>query len=286
MSKKLHLLVAALGLFIGNSVNAQVVLSQTNNQSPIGSTVACAVGASPNFEGISESHYFRAYTMSSNFTIGSVRLGVGSVTGSFPITVTLHTSSSAFPASYPAGLTQIATTTATLNSSQDESLVDIPLSSTVSVNSGDIVVVEVKNINTSAAQGGNGSLHFMGRVATESESGYILAAGCQFPTPTIFTTLNPDAKIVIDLVEGVPGSSQDFFKENFSMYPNPVTDVLNITSINGLNVNEIKVMDVTGKVVKVQNNASSVNVADLTAGTYLIDITTNEGKATSKFIKK
>ena len=32
-----------------------------------------------------------------------------------------------------------------------------------------------------------------------------------------------------------------------SIYPNPVTDVLNIDSVNGLNVNEIKVMDITGK---------------------------------------
>jgi len=45
-------------------------------------------------------------------------------------------------------------------------------------------------------------------------------------------------------------------------------------------------MDLTGKVLKVQKDASSVNVSDLATGTYLIEITTNEGKATSKFIKK
>lgn len=79
---------------------------------------------------------------------------------------------------------------------------------------------------------------------------------------------------------------KDFFKENFSMYPNPVTDVLNITSVNGLKVNEIRVTDVTGKVIKVQKDAFSVNVSDLSAGMYLIDIITDERKATSKFIKK
>src|SRR5690554_445229 len=114
---------------------------------------------------------------------------------------------------------------------------------------------------------------------------------CGATAPVDITTIpiqgggSPDGKIVIDLFTGTVSTS-DFFAQNFSMYPNPVTDVLNITSINGLNANEIRVMDLTGKVVKVQNNASSVNVADLAAGTYLIDITTNEGKATSKFIKK
>ena len=95
--------------------------------------------------------------------------------------------------------------------------------------------------------------------------------------------------IVIDDIEVVvtnAASSEDFFKENFTIYPNPTTDVLNITSKNGLNANEIRISDLTGKVVKVQKDASIINVSDLATGTYLIDITTNEGKATSKFIKK
>jgi len=90
----------------------------------------------------------------------------------------------------------------------------------------------------------------------------------------------------VEVVVTATGSSEDFFKENFTMYPNPTTDVLNITSKNGLNVNEIRISDLTGKVVKVQKDASTINVSDLATGTYLIDITTNEGKATSKFIKK
>jgi hypothetical protein len=83
-----------------------------------------------------------------------------------------------------------------------------------------------------------------------------------------------------------PASSEQFFAENFNMYPNPTTDVLNISSKNGLNASEIRITDMTGRVVKVQKEASTVNVSNLAAGTYLIDITTKEGKATSKFIKK
>ncbi len=83
-----------------------------------------------------------------------------------------------------------------------------------------------------------------------------------------------------------PASSEQFFSENFNIYPNPTTDVLNISSKNGLNASEVRITDMTGKVVRTQKDATTVNVSDLSAGTYLIDITTKEGKATSKFIKK
>jgi len=83
-----------------------------------------------------------------------------------------------------------------------------------------------------------------------------------------------------------PASSEQFFSENFTLYPNPTTDGLNIESKNGLVAGEIRITDMTGKVVKVQKDASTVNVSNLASGTYLIDITTKEGKATSKFIKK
>lgn len=268
------------------STNAQTTISQTGGVVPTNSTVACAVGAAPNFTGISETSYFRAYTMTASTKIVSVKVGVGAVTGNFPITVKLHKSNGAFPGSYPAGLTQLSTVTATLSASQNLSLVTVNLPIPVAVASGDIIVAEVHNVNTSPASQGNGSLHFMGRVATQTAPGYIVAAGCQFPTPTSFITLNPDAKIVIDLVEDATASSEQFFAENFTLYPNPTTDVLNISSKNGLNASEIRITDMTGKVVKVQKDASTVNVSNLASGTYLIDITTKEGKATSKFIKK
>jgi len=81
-------------------------------------------------------------------------------------------------------------------------------------------------------------------------------------------------------------SNEKFFTENFNLYPNPTSDVLNISSKNGLDMKEIKITDLSGRIVKTLNNATTINVSDLSAGTYLIDITTNEGKASSKFVKK
>ncbi len=81
-------------------------------------------------------------------------------------------------------------------------------------------------------------------------------------------------------------STEEFFKTNFSLYPNPATDVLNIQSKNGWAIENISIIDISGRTVKTQKGSESINVSDLASGTYMIDIVTKEGKATSKFIKK
>jgi len=81
-------------------------------------------------------------------------------------------------------------------------------------------------------------------------------------------------------------SAEEFFEEHFNLYPNPTTDVLNITSKNGLEPKEITITDLTGRKVKSLKNTITVNVSDLASGTYLIDIMTSSGKASTKFVKK
>lgn len=81
-------------------------------------------------------------------------------------------------------------------------------------------------------------------------------------------------------------SNDQFFKENFNIYPNPTSDVLNISAINGLEYQEVSIVDLTGRKIKSVLNSTSIDVSDLASGTYIINILTSEGKATSKFIKK
>jgi len=286
------------------SANAQTTLSQTGGAAPTTNTIFCPQqsGNPPQTTGTQATSYYRAYTMAAATKIVSVKVGniVNLATGagaptSFPITVKLYKSNGAFPASAASGLTQIATVNKSLPKSAVAgttlvpSTADVDLTSPVPVAAGDIIVVEVSHADV------DGGLFLMGAVAPTATgtSGYIKATGCTIPTPTDISTINvgnPPApgngKIVLDLVENASASSEQFFAENFTLYPNPTTDVLNISSKNGLNASEIKITDLSGKVVKVQKDVSTINVSDLAAGTYLIDITTKEGKATSKFIKK
>ena len=84
-------------------------------------------------------------------------------------------------------------------------------------------------------------------------------------------------------------SNESFFANNFSIYPNPGNNVVNLTVKNGLSVNEITMIDINGRTVKAISNVLDaeieINVSDLTSGVYMLNVKTEEGVATSKFIK-
>jgi len=83
-------------------------------------------------------------------------------------------------------------------------------------------------------------------------------------------------------------STEDFFTSNFSIYPNPATDVLNIASKNGVAIESVQILDINGRIVN-QNSSSSdavqVNVSNLNAGVYFVKVQSELGVGTSKFIK-
>ena len=78
-----------------------------------------------------------------------------------------------------------------------------------------------------------------------------------------------------------------FFQTNFSVYPNPATDLVNITKKNNVEVNSISITDINGRIVKevVSNEINLISIADLTAGIYLLKIVTAEGTGTTKLFK-
>lgn len=81
-------------------------------------------------------------------------------------------------------------------------------------------------------------------------------------------------------------SSDSFFKNNFSIYPNPVNNVLNISMKNELTITKVVITDINGRIVIADSSAiSSLNISDLSSGLYLLSIETNEGKGTAKFVK-
>nr|WP_297309092.1 choice-of-anchor J domain-containing protein [uncultured Flavobacterium sp.] len=90
----------------------------------------------------------------------------------------------------------------------------------------------------------------------------------------------------VEIVASETASNEEFFKENFTLYPNPVSNELNINAENGLELIEVSIFDLTGRKVKSFQNEKTLNVSDLASGTYIINIKTNEGTGTSKFIKK
>ena len=73
-------------------------------------------------------------------------------------------------------------------------------------------------------------------------------------------------------------------------YPNPSSTLFNMQVINGSNeATRIRIMDITGKTVKVINNGSKSNVIqfgeDLIGGTYFAEVTQGKNVKVLKLIK-
>jgi hypothetical protein len=75
----------------------------------------------------------------------------------------------------------------------------------------------------------------------------------------------------------------------FSIAPNPADDFVNISNTAKINIQSVVMVDVNGRIVKMAeyNNVSDIqiNISDLSAGMYLMNITSDQGTATKKIIK-
>lgn len=76
----------------------------------------------------------------------------------------------------------------------------------------------------------------------------------------------------------------------FSIYPNPVEDVLYLQGNSGLSIKEVKVTDMNGRVVKTVAMDGGQNAAvamdGLPAGSYFVSIAAGKGTAVKQVIKK
>ncbi len=80
--------------------------------------------------------------------------------------------------------------------------------------------------------------------------------------------------------ENVPTDIESNITENFSIYPNPATDIVNIVSQNA---SELAIYNATGKEVKrirTNEGSTSINISDLPNGMYFIVINGNAHKLT------
>jgi len=95
-----------------------------------------------------------------------------------------------------------------------------------------------------------------------------------------------DGKFALSTVKSVKFDTDNKFMVN--IYPNPATDILNVRLTNG-EAKQINILNTLGKIVYSTNvttiGATQLPIKNLSAGTYFVEIVSNENRVVEKFIK-
>lgn len=106
---------------------------------------------------------------------------------------------------------------------------------------------------------------------------------------TSATTMKYD-NYAVSAVNTTTMGVEDAISTKFNMYPNPATDIINISNNENMGINKVTIVDLKGSVVRTINYNQEynvqVNVSDLNAGIYIFNVETNDGVAMKKIIKK
>ncbi len=89
--------------------------------------------------------------------------------------------------------------------------------------------------------------------------------------------------------ENLLGITSNELSKSVKIYPNPISDAINFQTPNNIDITRIEVTDINGKIIKsVQKEfiSNSLNLSDLNSGLYFLNIYSNDGKASKRFIKK
>ncbi len=103
-----------------------------------------------------------------------------------------------------------------------------------------------------------------------------------------FYSASGNIQMYVDDLIGGPGvlSTENFAEDKFSVYPNPVTDILNIET--QVPVDKVVVFDVLGKVVLHENPGTvspTINMAALPSGTYFVKVFIDDNSKIVKILK-
>ena len=111
------------------------------------------------------------------------------------------------------------------------------------------------------------------------------------------TTANPNAlahsakfdNLVVraSATDTLLGVSQVASVNDFTVYPNPASDVISVSSVKS--INGVKVVDLNGRIMKQTTyenvSSTSINVSDLASGVYFLNISSDSGSVSKKFMK-
>jgi hypothetical protein len=85
---------------------------------------------------------------------------------------------------------------------------------------------------------------------------------------------------------GVNENTTNVESTTLSVYPNPATDVLNISLSNGTAIETVNIYNISGKLVNNSKlNGNQIDISQLNNGVYMLEVLTANGSFKTKFVK-
>ncbi|GGF77079.1 T9SS type A sorting domain-containing protein [Wenyingzhuangia marina] len=109
-----------------------------------------------------------------------------------------------------------------------------------------------------------------------------------FPKSTANANKSVAGTVIIDYIIFTNNETlaiKDIEEYKNELYPNPAKDVLNVKTALS-NIKKLDLYNLLGNKVASNENSNNINVQNLSTGMYLVEITTDKGVSTSKFIKE
>ena len=220
-------------------------------------------------------NYMQSAIIDVNNLIGTDKLSAtftaGAITGTTPST---SYNGVAITSALNGGWFKISTKTQPTSGNYDVTL-KIQNSTNTSANVGEYIVIKRDNSTSPWAATG---LYNLG-----STSGGVV------------TVKNSNLTSFSDFAIGKGGSdislsNESFQQKSITLFPNPVSNNLNILFENNFENASLKIISITGQVVKenkaISGDTISLDVSELSKGIYIIQILNNNSLLTSKFIKE
>jgi len=144
------------------------------------------------------------------------------------------------------------------------------------------VFIEVEHVNDA-----EGAVMFMAGTADETAEPWLKSVTCglsDFTNPAEIEF--EDANLYIIAKGDTILSTNDYLLSQVSVYPNPASDVINISLPASVEVVSATLFDILGKNTGVTLNNGAINIASLAKGVYMLNIETNQGNITKKIMKR
>ena len=281
-----------------------------------GNSVACNTRDNEgNVIYVNENTFYRHFNLNdfgitSSYDITSIDYGIEKLenapSGGFPVTVSIYSINGNFPTG---GLVLITEVTENL---QDQTLTlrNVPISTNIPANSQFVVAVSIPTDDPN--EGGNGEVRFQigsnkGGVNGDGDIdgdgdvdgvdalidqelfSYLKANDCNLFIPTTFAAQGrQDVKIVMNVNgNGSTASTGDLNLVDFSYYPNPVKDHLNISAQE--EITSVSIYNILGQEILRKNSSGlndAISLASLASGTYMVKAQVNDRVGTFKVVKE